>query len=98
MSSENNNTDENKNNIQNEIQEDDKKNEEKENKNEVKDNSNSKPKENINIKDLPFYEYFQKTVQSEIQLGLMNVSKLKPSDPIKYLGEFLLEKSKSYKP
>ena len=98
MSSENNNTDENKNNIQNENQEDDKKNEEKENKNEVKENSNSKPKENINIKDLPSYEYFQKTVQSEIQLGLMNVSKLKPSDPIKYLGEFLLEKSKSYKP
>ena len=63
-----------------------------------KENNNEKPKEIIDIKNLPSYEYFQKTVQKEIQLGLMNVSKLKPSNPIKYLGEFLLEKSKSYKP
>ena len=63
-----------------------------------KENKNNNSKENIDIKNLPSYEYFQKTVQKEIQLGLMNVSKLKPSDPIKYLGEFLLEKSKSYKP
>ena len=87
MSSEVNNTEENNNN--------ENKQEEDKNGNE---NNNSKAKENINIKDLPSYEYFQKTVQKEIQLGLMNVSKLKPSDPIKYLGEYLLEKSKSYKP
>ena len=87
MSSEVNNTEENNNN--------ENKQEEDKNGNE---NNNSKAKENINIKDLPSYEYFQKTVQNEIQLGLMNVSKLKPSDPIKYLGEYLLEKSKSYKP
>ena len=98
MSSENNNTNENQNLNQNENQEENKKNEEKENKNEVKENTNSKSKENNDIKELPSYEYFQKTVQKEIQVGLMNVSKLKPSDPIKYLGEFLLEKSKSYKP
>ena len=98
MSSENNNTEENKNNNQNENQDDNKKDKENENKNEVKENNNSQPKDNNDIKDLPSYEYFQKTVQKEIQLGLMNVSKLKPSDPIKYLGEFLLEKSKNYKP
>ena len=79
----------------------DNKNEEKENQSKAKeDNNNVKQKENsnnTNLKDLPSYEYFQKTVQKEIQLGLMNLSKLKPADPIKYLGEFLLEKSKSYK-
>ena len=67
------------------------------NNNEEKEQNITKPMKNIDIKNLPSYEYFQKTVQKEIQLGLMNVSKLKPSDPIKYLGEFLIEKSKSYK-
>ena len=62
------------------------------------ENNNANNKENIDLKDLPSYEYFQKTVQKEIQQGLMNVSKLKPSNPIKFLGEYLLEKSKSYKP
>ena len=89
MSSENNNNEEENNNkVENENNDENKKEE----------NNNSKSKENINIKDLPSYEYFQRTVQKEIQIGLMNLSKLKPSNPIKYLGEFLLEKSKSYKP
>ena len=90
MSTENNNTNENQN------QNDNKK--EANNDNNKNENSNTKQNEKIDLKDLPSYEYFQRTVQKEIQLGLMNVSKLKPSDPIKYLGEFLLEKSKSYKP
>ena len=63
------------------------------------DNNNNNNSENntkeANIKELPTYEYFQRTVQKEIQQGLLNVSKLKPADPIKYLGEYLLEKSKS---
>ena len=84
MSAENNNTNENQ----------------KDNKQENNNDNNNKsaPNEKLDLKNLPSYEYFQKTVQKEIQLGLMNVSKLKPADPIKYLGEFLLEKSKSYKP
>ena len=90
MSTENNNTNENENQNDNK--------QEANNDNNKNENSNTKQNEKIDLKDLPSYEYFQRTVQKEIQLGLMNVSKLKPSDPIKYLGEFLLEKSKSYKP
>ena len=59
------------------------------------DNNNDNNAKEVNIKELPTYEYFQKTVQKEVQQGLLNVSKLKPADPIKYLGEYLLEKSKS---
>ena len=72
-------------------------NNENANKVEENKNNNSNPKDNIDIKNLPSYEYFQKTVQKEIQLGLLNISKSKPSNPIKALGEYLLEKSKNYK-
>ena len=61
-------------------------------------NNNSKPQDNIDIKNLPSYEYFQRTVQKEIQQGLINLYNAKPSNPIKFLGEYLLEKSKSYNP
>ena len=61
-------------------------------------NNNSKPQDNIDIKNLPSYEYFQRTVQKEIQQGLINLYNTKPSNPIKFLGEYLLEKSKSYNP
>ncbi len=61
-------------------------------------NNNSKPQDNIDIKNLPSYEYFQRTVQKEIQQGLLNLYNAKPSNPIKFLGEYLLEKSKSYNP
>ena len=91
MSTENNNTNENEN-------QNDNKQEANNDNNKNENNNTNKQNEKIDLKDLPSYEYFQRTVQKEIQLGLMNVSKLKPSDPIKYLGEFLLEKSKSYKP
>ena len=83
MSNENNNAVENNENV-NKVEE-------------KKENNNSNPKDNIDIKNLPSYEYFQKTVQKEIQLGLLNISKSKPSNPIKALGEYLLEKSKNYK-
>ena len=61
-------------------------------------NNNSKRQDNIDIKNLPSYEYFQRTVQKEIQQGLINLYNAKPSNPIKFLGEYLLEKSKSYNP
>ena len=61
-------------------------------------NNNSKPQDNTDIKNLPSYEYFQRTVQKEIQQGLLNLYNAKPSNPIKFLGEYLLEKSKNYNP
>ena len=51
-------------------------------------------KEEIN--SLPSYEYIRKTVQKEIQQGLLYISKNNPKNPIKFLGEFLIEKSKNY--
>ena len=51
-------------------------------------------KEELNT--LPSYEYIRLTVQKEIQQGLLYISKNNPKNPIKWLGEFLIEKSKSY--
>ena len=51
-------------------------------------------KEELNT--LPSYEYIRLTVQKEIQQGLLYISKNNPKNPIKFLGEFLIEKSKSY--
>ena len=57
-------------------------------------NSNSLSKEEL--KELPSYEYIRITVQKEIQQGLLYISKNNPKNPIKFLGEFLIEKSKNY--
>ena len=51
-------------------------------------------KEELN--SLPSYEYIRLTVQKEIQQGLLYISKNNPKNRIKFLGEFLIEKSKSY--
>ena len=56
--------------------------------------SRAMTKEEIN--SLPSYEYIRKTVQKEIQQGLLYISKNNPKNPIKFLGEFLIEKSKNY--
>ena len=72
---------------------------EKNSNNEVKSDKSGKSNvsnEQIDIKKLPSYEYFQKTVQKEIESGLIEISKIKPSNPIKYLGNYLIEKSKSH--
>ena len=49
------------------------------------------------IKNLSTLEYIQYTVQKEVQQGMLNVARLKPSNPIEYLGNYLLEKSKNKK-
>ena len=47
------------------------------------------------IKNLPTFEYIQATVQKEVEQGLMNIALLKPSNPIEFLGNYLIEKSKT---
>ena len=63
--------------------------------NKINENQNKLNKEEL--RDLPSYEYIRMTVQKEIQQGLLYISKNNPKNPIKFLGEFLLEKSKNYK-
>ena len=87
MLSENNLDDKKENNENNENGEIDIK------KNETQD---SKSINKENLKDMPSYEYIRLTVQKEIQQGLLYISKNNPKNPIKFLGEFLLEKSKNY--
>ena len=71
-------------------------------KGEIEDNKKnetqiSKSLDKDGLRELPSYEYIRITVQKEIQQGLLYISKNNPKDPIKFLGEFLLEKSKNYK-
>ena len=47
------------------------------------------------IKSLPTFEYIQATVQKEVEQGLLNIALLKPSNPIEFLGNYLIEKSKT---
>ena len=51
------------------------------------DNKNS-------IKRIPTDEYFKLTVQNVLQEGLLNIAMLQPKDPIRFLGNYLIEKSK----
>ena len=45
-------------------------------------------------KRLPTDEYFKLTVQDVLQQGLLNIATIHPADPIRFLGNFLIEKSK----
>lgn len=47
------------------------------------------------IKDLsiPIRRYLTQTVMKDLIDGLVEVSKLRPDDPVRYLGEFLMERS-----
>ena len=45
-------------------------------------------------KRLPTDEYFKLTVQDVLQQGLLNIAMIHPADPIRFLGNFLIEKSK----
>ena len=39
-------------------------------------------------------KYFKLTVQDVLQQGLLNIAMVHPTDPIRFLGNFLIEKSK----
>ena len=69
------------------------KNKEKEVKKEIKieESINSKIK---NMKNMPFDEYFRLTVQPTLEQGLFNIAMSHPLNPIKFLGNYLIEKSK----
>ena len=47
------------------------------------------------MKYLPTDEYFKATIQYDLEQGLLNIAMLHPTNPIKFLGNYLLEKSKS---
>jgi hypothetical protein len=47
------------------------------------------------MKYLSTDEYFKATVQSAIEQGLYNIAMLHPANPIKFLGNYLIEKSKN---
>ena len=59
-----------------------------------------KIEEPINIKsdnDMKYLsadEYFRLTVQDALQEGLLNMAMVHPKNPIKFLGNYLIEKSK----
>lgn len=63
--------------------------------NTYKNNSKSNNKED-EIRSLPTLDYIQITVQKEVQQGLLEVARKKPKKPIKFLGEYLVQKSKNY--
>ena len=50
---------------------------------------------NNSLKYLPTDEYFKLTVQKALEQGLLNIAMVHPTDPIRFLGNFLIEKSKS---
>ena len=53
---------------------------------------------NRKMKQLPTEEYFKLTIQTELEKGLLNIAMLHPANPIKFLGNYLIEKSKNYSP
>ena len=53
---------------------------------------------NCKMKQLPTEEYFKMTIQTELEKGLLNIAMLHPANPIKFLGNYLIEKSKNYSP
>ena len=50
---------------------------------------------NYDMKYLSTDEYFKATVQSALEQGLYNIAMLHPANPIKFLGNYLIEKSKN---
>ena len=46
------------------------------------------------MKQLSTEEYFRLTVQDALEQGLLNMALVHPTNPIKFLGNFLIEKSK----
>ena len=63
-------------------------------------NRNLEKSENQNLEEKqksPTYEYILSSVEKELNEGLTLLIEKRPPDPIKFLGNFLLEKSKNYK-
>ncbi len=60
----------------------------------IKDSKNNNIYNNEEIKNLPTSKYIEVTVQKDIEQGLLNLAKLQPSNPIEFLGNYLIEKSK----
>ena len=54
----------------------------------------NKNKNKNSLKNLPTDEYFKLTIQDVLQQGLLNIAMIHPTDPIRFLGNFLIEKSK----
>ena len=54
----------------------------------------NKNKNKNRLKNLPTDEYFKLTIQDVLQQGLLNIAMIHPTDPIRFLGNFLIEKSK----
>ena len=54
----------------------------------------TKNKNKNSLKNLPTDEYFKLTIQDVLQQGLLNIAMIHPTDPIRFLGNFLIEKSK----
>ena len=54
----------------------------------------NKNKNKNRLKNLPTDEYFKLTIQDVLQQGLLNIAVIHPTDPIRFLGNFLIEKSK----
>ena len=52
-------------------------------------------KNNEEIKNLPTSEYIKATVQKDVEEGLLNLAKIQPANPIEFLGNYLIEKSKN---
>ena len=65
------------------------------------DDGNNKDNTNIQkatLNSLPTLDYIKVTVQKEVQQGLLKIAREKPSNPIEYLGKFLIgEAKKKYK-
>ena len=71
--------------------------------NELKDKNIEEPifinnKINHKMKQLSTEEYFKITIQTELEKGLLNIAMIHPENPIKFLGNYLIEKSKNYPP
>ena len=62
---------------------------------EIKREEKINAKSNNPMKNLPSDEYFRLTVQDALEQGLLNIAMIHPKNPIKFLGNFLIEKSKN---
>ena len=62
---------------------------------EIKREEKINAKSNNPMKNMPSDEYFRLTVQDVLEQGLLNIAMIHPKNPIKFLGNFLIEKSKN---
>ena len=60
----------------------------------IEENKNEDNNLNNNINNLPTSDYIKMTVEKELIEGLFLLSQEQPENPIEYLGNFLINKSK----